>query len=120
MELIKAEATKVVETQQALVEADQQRSQLADDKGRLQDKVDRLREQATAAEEARQDKTHRCEEAEKAAEDKDIELKAALAKAANLEKALEERDRIMERERRGRLLEAQHLEESFSSKCCFL
>ena len=36
VELLKAEAAKVVETQWALVEADQQRGQLADDKGRLQ------------------------------------------------------------------------------------
>ena len=110
----------MAEPQQALVEADQQRDQLADDKGRLQAEVDRLREQATAAEEARQDETRRCEAAEKAAEDKDAELKAALAMAANLEKALEERDRAIERERHGTLLEAQHLEESFSSKCFFL
>ena len=43
MELLKAEAAKVAEAQQALVEADPQRGQLADDKGRLQAKVDRLR-----------------------------------------------------------------------------
>ena len=72
------------------------------------------------AEEARQAEACRCEAAEKAAEDKDAELKAALAKAADLEKALEERDRAIERERRGMLLEAQHLEESFSRKCFFL
>ena len=77
--------------------------------------MDRLREQATEAEGACQDEARRCE----AAEDKDAELKAALAKAANLEKALEERDRAIERERRGMLLEVQHLEES-SSKCFFL
>ena len=58
--------------------------------------------------------------AEKATEDKDAELKAALAKAADLEKALGERGHALEREQRGMLLEAQHLEESFSSKCCFL
>ena len=58
--------------------------------------------------------------AEKAAKDNDAELKAALATAADLEKALKERDRAIERERRGTLLEAQHLEESFSSKSCFL
>ena len=120
VELLKAEAAKVVETQQALVEADQQRGQLADDKGRLQAEVDRLRGQVTTAEGARQDEARRREAAEKAAEDKDAELKAALAKAADLEKALEERDRAIERERRGTLLEAQHLEESFSSKCFFL
>ena len=92
MELLKAEAAKVVETQQALVEADQQRGQLADDKGRLQAKVDRLWGQVTTAEGARQDEAcHR-----KAAEDKDDELKATLSKAANLEKALEERDRAIE------------------------
>ena len=91
VELLKAEAAKVVETQQALVEADQQRGQLADDKGRLQAEVDRLREQATAAEEAR----HR-EAAEKAFDDKDAELKVALAKAADLEKALQEHDRTID------------------------
>ena len=120
MELLKAEAAKVAEAQQTLVEADQQRGQLADDKGRLQAEVDRLRGQVTTAEGARQDEARRREAAEKAAEDKDAELKAALAKAADLEKALEERDRAIERERRGTLLEAQHLEESFSSKCFFL
>ena len=82
--------------------------------------MDRLREQATTAEEARQAEARRHEAAEKAAEDKDAELKVALAKAADLEKALEERDRAMEQEERGTLLEAQYLEESFSSKCCFL
>ena len=120
VELLKAEAAKVAEAQQALVEADQQRGQLADDKGRLQAEVDRLRGQVTTAEGARQDEARRREAAEKAAEDKDVELKAALAKVADLEKALEERDRAIERERRGTLLEAQHLEESFSSKCFFL
>ena len=120
MELLKAEAAKAVEAQQALVEADQQRGRLADDKGRLQAEVDHLREQATAVEEAHRDETRHREAAEKAAEEKDVELKAALAKAADLEKALRERDRVMERERRGTLLEAQHPEESFSSKCCFL
>ena len=79
----------------------------------------RLRGQVTTAEGARQDEARRREAAEKAAEDKDAELKAALAKAADLEKVLGERDRILERERHGTLLEAQHLEESFSSKCCF-
>ena len=72
------------------------------------------------AEGAREDEARHREAADKAAEDKDAELKVALAKAANLEKALEERDRAMEWERHGMLLEAQHLEESFSSKCCFL
>ena len=78
----------MVETQQALVEADQQRGQLVDDKGRLQAEVERLREQATTAEEARHAEARRREAAEKAAEDKDAELKATLAKAADLEKAL--------------------------------
>ena len=82
--------------------------------------MDRLWEQATAAEEARLDETHRREVAEKATEDKDAELKAALAKVADLERALQERDRTIDRERRGTLLEAQHLEESFPSKCFFL
>nr|XP_045090085.1 tol-Pal system protein TolA-like [Aegilops tauschii subsp. strangulata] len=76
--------------------------------------VDLLRGQVTTTEGARQDEARRREAAEKAAEDKDAELKVALAKAADLEKALEERDHAIERERRGTLLEAQHLEESFS------
>ena len=71
-------------------------------------------------EEARQEEARRCEASEKAAEDKDAERKAALSKAANLEKALQECDRTIDRERRGTLLEVQHLEESFSSKCFFL
>ena len=82
--------------------------------------MERLREQATTAEEDRQAEARRRKAAEKAAEDKDAELKAALAKAANLEKALGEHGRAMEWERRGMLLEAHHLEESFSSKCFFL
>ena len=57
MELLKVEAAKAVEAQRALVEADQRRGRLAGDKGRLQAEVDRLREQATAAEEARVDET---------------------------------------------------------------
>ena len=40
-----------------------------------------------------------------------------LAKVADLEAVLQERGRTIARERRGTLLEAQHLEESFSSKC---
>ena len=117
VECIKAEAAKVVEAQQALAEADQQRGKLADDKGQLQAEVERLKALVATAEETRQGKTRLREEAVKAAEDKDAELKAALAKVADLEKALQERDRIIIRERRGTLLEAQHLEESFSSKC---
>ena len=70
-----------------------------------------------AAEETRQGETRRHEEAEKAIEDKDAELKTALPKAADLEKMLQERDRTIARERRCTLLEAQHPEESFSSKC---
>ena len=99
------------------MEADQQHGQLADDKGRLQAEVDRLREQVATAEGARQDEARRCEAAEKAVEDKGAELKASLAKAADLEKALKERDRAIERERRGMLLEVQHLDEIFASKC---
>ena len=79
--------------------------------------MERLREQAATAEGARQDEARRHKASEKATDDKDAELKAALAKAADLEKALQERDCAIERERRGTLLEAQHLEESFSSKC---
>ena len=68
-------------------------------------------------EETRQGETRLWEEAVKAAEDKDAELKVALAKVADPEKALEERDRTITRAQRSTLLEAQHLEESFSSKC---
>ena len=50
-------------------------------------------------------------------QDKDAELKAVLAKVADLEKTLQERDRTIDQERCGTLLEAQHLEVSFSSKC---
>ena len=79
--------------------------------------MEHLKGQVTAAEGARQEEA-RCREAsEKAAKDKDTKLKAALAKVADLEKALQERDRTIDRERRGTLLEAQHQEESFSSKC---
>ena len=68
-------------------------------------------------EEACQEETRRHEASEMATEDKDAELKAALAKVGDLEKTLQERDRTIYRERRGTLLEAHHLEESFSSKC---
>ena len=64
-----------------------------------------------------QAETRHREEAGKAAEDKDAELKEALAKVAELEKALQEHDCTIARERHGTLLEAQHMEESFSSKC---
>nr|XP_020194210.1 kinetochore protein Nuf2-like [Aegilops tauschii subsp. strangulata] len=114
VERLKAEAPKVVEAQQALAEADQQRGKLADDRGQLQAEVERLKALVATAEESRQGETRLHEEAMKAAEDKDAELKAALAKVADLEKALEERDRTIARERRDTLLEAQHLEESFS------
>ena len=57
-------------------------------------------------EETWQGETRLREEAVKAAEDKDAELKAALAKVPDLEKVLEERDRTIPRERRGTLLEA--------------
>lgn len=117
VELHKAEAAKVVEAQQALVDPDQQRGKLADDKGRLQAEVERLRELAATTEGARQDEAHRCEAADKATDDKDAKLKTTLAKAADLEKVLQECDRTIDRERRGMLLEAQHVEESLSSKC---
>nr|XP_020156940.1 uncharacterized protein LOC109742265 [Aegilops tauschii subsp. strangulata] len=84
VDLLKAEATKVAEAQQALV---------------------------TTTEGAREDEARRREAAEKAAEEKDAELKAALAKAAYLEKALEERDRAIQRERRGAFPEMQRLAE---------
>ena len=117
LERLKAEATKVVEAQRALTESDQQRGKPADDKAQLQAEVERLKALVATAEETRQGETWRREEAVKAAEDKDAELKAALAKVPDLEKVLEERDRTIPRERRDTLLEAQHLEESFSSKC---
>nr|XP_020158764.1 translation initiation factor IF-2-like [Aegilops tauschii subsp. strangulata] len=120
----------------ALDEAGQLREQLAGDKGRLEVEVERLKEEAAkvveaqralaeaevgrlkalvaTAEETRQGKTRCREEAVKAAEGKDAELKAALAKVADLEKALQERDRTIPRERHGTFLEVQHLEESFS------
>nr|XP_040245999.1 uncharacterized protein LOC120964969 [Aegilops tauschii subsp. strangulata] len=114
VERLKAEAAKVVEAQQALAEADQQRGKLADDKGQLQTEVERVKALVATTEETRLGETRLCEEAVKEANDKDAELKAALAKVADLEKALEEHDRTIARERRGTLLEAQHLEESFS------
>ena len=89
---------------------------MAGDKGRLKAEVERLKALVATAEETWQGETRCREEAGKAAEDKDAELKAALAKVANLDKALQERDRTIDRERRGTLLEVQHLEESFSSK----
>ena len=69
------------------------------------------------AEETREGETRRREEAMKAAEDKDAKLKAALAKVTDLKKTLQERDCTIARELRGTLLEVQHLEDSFSSKC---
>ena len=61
-------------------------------------------------EETRQGETRCREEAENTTEAKDVELKAALAKVADLEKALQERDRTIAWERRGTFLKAQHLE----------
>ena len=104
VELLKAEAAKVVEAQRALVEVDQQRGKLADDKGQLQAEVEHLKALVDTVEETRQGETQLREEAMKAAEDKDAEQKAALAKVADLEKALEELDRTIARERRGTLL----------------
>ena len=113
MERFKAEAAKVVEAQRALAEADQQCGKLADDKGQLQAEVERLKALVAAEEETRQGETRHREEAE----DKEAEMKTTLAKVADVEKTLQERDCTISRERRGTLLEAQHLEESFSSKC---
>ena len=53
MERLQVEATKVVEAQQALAEADQQRGKLADDKGQLQAEVERLKALVAMAEETR-------------------------------------------------------------------
>ena len=53
MERLQVEATKVVEAQQALAEPDQQRGKLADDKGQLQAKVERLKALVATAEETR-------------------------------------------------------------------
>ena len=53
VERLKVEAAKVVEAQQALAEADQQRGKLADDKGQLQAEVERLKALVATAEETR-------------------------------------------------------------------
>ena len=79
--------------------------------------MERLKRLVATVEEPRQGEARRREASEKATEAKDAELKAALAKIAYLEKALQKRDRTIARERHNTLLEAQHLEESFSSKC---
>ena len=103
--------------QLALAEAGQQRAQLAEDKSQLQAEVERLKEEATKTAEAHQAELLRLrEEHEKAAAVKDGELKAAVDRRAELEEALEARDHAGDLERRGMLLEAQHLDEAFSSK----
>jgi len=117
VEHLKAEAAKVGAAQLALAEVDQQHGKLANDKGQLQAEVERLKGLMAATEAACQEEIRRREESEKATEDKDAELKAALANVADLEKMLRERDCTIDRERRGTLLEAQQLEESFSNKC---
>ena len=61
-----------------------------------------------------------CKEYEKTVMAKDAELKAALAKVTDLEKALQDRDRAITKERYCTLLEAQHLDETFASKCFLL
>ena len=120
VEQLKAEAAKVAEAQQALAEAGQQRAQLADDKSRLQAEVERLKEEAAKAAEAHRAELLRLkEEHEKAVAAKDGELKAAVDGRAELEKALEARDHAANLERNGTLLEAQHLDEAFASKCFF-
>ena len=78
--------------------------------------MERLKALGAVTEEAHQAETRRRKDPEKAAEAKDAELKVA-PKVADLEKTLQERDHTIAREWRGTLLEAQHLEESFSSKC---
>ena len=85
---------------------DQRHIKLADEKGQLQAEVERLKGLVAMAEETRQGETRRREASEKATEAKDAELKATLAKVADLEKTLQERDRTINRERRGMLLEA--------------
>jgi hypothetical protein len=80
--------------------------------------VERLKEEATKTAEAHQAELLRLkEEHEKAAAAKDGELKAAVDGRAELEKALEARDRARNLERQGMLLETQHLDEVFASKC---
>ena len=116
VDLLKAEVAKVVEAQRALAEADQQHGRLADDKGQLQAEVERLKGQVTMAEGAHQDKARR-REAPKGGRGEGRRVEGGSCQVVNLEKALQERDRTIDRERRGTLLEAQHLEESFSSKC---
>nr|XP_020155088.1 uncharacterized protein LOC109740438 [Aegilops tauschii subsp. strangulata] len=109
VDCLKAEASKVEEAQRVLAEACQQRDKLADDKGQLQAEVERLKALGATMGEAHQAKLHRRQEYERVAEAKDAELKVA-----DLEKTLQEHDRTIARERRGMLLEAQHVEESFS------
>ena len=76
--LLKVEAAKVAEAQQALVEADQQRGHLADDKGWLQAEVDHLREQLAS------DKSRLKAEVE--------HLRAEAAKVVEAQRALAEAD----------------------------
>ena len=71
---------------------------------------------ATTAESHRAELLLLKEEHEKATAAKDAELKVAVAKVAELEKALQDRDRAGNRERHGMLLEAHHLDETFASK----
>ena len=102
-------------------EADQQRGQLADDKGQLQAEVERLKAEAAKTAEAHQAELRRLkEDHKKEAAAKGAELKAAIDKGVELEKALEARDRAGNRERHGMLLEAQRLDEAFISKFLFV
>ena len=118
VEQLKAEAAKVAEAQLALAEAGQEHDQLADDKRQLRAEVERLKTEATKTVEAHQAELLRLkEEHEKAPATKDDELKAAVDGRAELEKALEAHDRAGNLERQGMLLEAQHLDEVFASKC---
>ena len=107
----------VGQAQLALAEAGQQSAQLAADKGQLQAEVDRLKEEAAKTAEAHRAELLRLkEEHEKAAAAKDDQLKAAVDRRAELEEALEARDRAADMERRGTLLEAQLLDEAFFRK----
>ena len=96
----------------ALVESSQLRDKLADDKGQLQAELERLKVAATIAAEAHQAELLRL---------KDAGVEAADTKVADLEKALQHRDRASTRERHSMFLEAQQLDETFASKCilCF-
>ena len=79
--------------------------------------MERLKAEAVNAVDDHQAELLHLEENEKEATAKDARLKVAIEKDAELEKALEACNCAGDLERHGTLLEAQHLEESFSSKC---